>query len=125
MRQKQAWVISVLFIVLFSACQNGVAGGVPLGEPFEIEPRSSRSLQDRDQGIRISRTDLEIISCGMGEDISEDGGDLWVWISGTLDGEEFSKETYGDTFRVGEYEVEVVSSDWDGGCTLQVNQASE
>lgn len=103
----------LLFLGVLISCQRGA----PLGESFKI--------QRGDDPVSVADSDLEIRSCGKGEDFSEDGGDVWVGMSGTYQGQGFSRETYGDSVSVDIYEIEIVSADLFGNCTLVVRLAKE
>ena len=117
MRKLNYWHLILPFVLFLTACQSRA----PLGEPFDIPP----SRQNEGRAVRIARTDLVIDSCFLGEDFTEEGSDLWVGLSGSLDGEDFEKEVYSDSTRIGAYEIEIFSADFRGGCTLQVTEISE
>ena len=98
----------LLFVGILVSCQTSV----PLDKPFTIE--------DDANPVRVAGTELEIASCYRGEDFSEDGGDLWFGMRGTLAGEEVEIERYENTFSLGPYEIQVMGADLFGGCTLIV-----
>ncbi|MEM7112834.1 MAG: hypothetical protein AAF614_10410 [Chloroflexota bacterium] len=105
------WSKQIMLLLLLGLLM-GCGSSVPLGESFSIEAD--------DSPVRVAGTDLEIASCFKGEDISQDGGELWVAVSGTQDGREFRKETYSKSVSVGAYEIEIIGADFFGGCTLTV-----
>lgn len=115
--RKLKKIVILLLLGLLMGCQSIVQPTMPLGERYTIE--------DDAEPVRVAGTDLEIESCYLGEDFSEDGGDLWFGMSGTRAGDEFEAESYQKTFTVGEYEIEMIDAGLFGGCTLIVRLSAE